>query len=85
LNQSVEETWQKNFILVEFFWGRTRKTGTFDIILFFLKKIFLNKWKNFTTEKKEKKKKMWLGPWLKSQNPFKFYYKIITHAQNQDL
>jgi hypothetical protein len=36
LNQSVEETWQKKFILGEFFgvgWGR--KTGTFDIILFF--------------------------------------------------
>jgi hypothetical protein len=37
LNQSVEETWQKKFFFGEFFWGggEERKTGTFDIILFF--------------------------------------------------
>jgi hypothetical protein len=41
--------------------GGERKTGTFDIILFFSKKIFLNK--KFTTKNKRKRKKIWLGPW----------------------
>jgi hypothetical protein len=57
LNQSVEETWQKKFIIGEFFWDGGRKTGTFDIILFFSEKKISQQMAKFHHQKEKKKKR----------------------------